>query len=74
MGPDLWTANRPPPTFPDGSLVDALAASDGAPLPDPPELPESELQQLALFARGFVQRNGHDLTDTMLNMTRRPLP
>ncbi len=36
----------------------------------PRELPESELQQLALFTRGFVQRNGHDLTDTMLNMTR----
>ena len=36
----------------------------------PRELPESELQQLALFARGFVRRNGHDLTDTMLNMTR----
>lgn len=36
----------------------------------PPELVESELHELAGFAREFVARNDHHLTDTLLDMTR----
>lgn len=36
----------------------------------PPELEESELQELASYARGFVERNGHNLWSTLLDLTR----
>ncbi len=36
----------------------------------PPELPESELHELSDYAREFVERNGHDLTDTLLDLNR----
>ncbi len=36
----------------------------------PPELEESELQELAVYARGFVERNGHNLWETILDLTR----
>lgn len=35
----------------------------------PPELAESELQELADYARTFVQRNGHNLWDTLTDLT-----
>jgi len=36
----------------------------------PPELEESELRELSDYARTFVQRNGHNLWDTLLDLTR----
>jgi transglutaminase-like putative cysteine protease len=35
----------------------------------PPELPESELQELGSFSRSFVDRNHGDLPQTLLDMT-----
>jgi len=34
----------------------------------PPELPESELEELAKYAMSFVERNDYDLLDTLLDM------
>ena len=36
----------------------------------PPELPESQLQELSEFASSFVQRNDHDLTGTLLDINQ----
>lgn len=36
----------------------------------PPELEESELYELSDYARAFVERNGHNLIDTLLDLTR----
>lgn len=36
----------------------------------PPELPDSELQELAEYAMSFVTRNGSDLHDTLFDMSR----
>jgi transglutaminase-like putative cysteine protease len=36
----------------------------------PPELPESELTELAEYAMSFVERNDSDLLDTLLDMNR----
>jgi len=36
----------------------------------PPELEESELLELSAYARGFVDRNGHNLWATLLDLTR----
>ena len=36
----------------------------------PPELPESELSELIDYAMSFVNRNDHDLLDTLLDMNR----
>jgi transglutaminase-like putative cysteine protease len=36
----------------------------------PPELEASELYELSDYGRTFVERNGHKLIDTMLDMTR----
>ncbi|MDH3205186.1 MAG: transglutaminase family protein [Gemmatimonadota bacterium] len=36
----------------------------------PPELDESELHELAAYAKSFVIRNSHDLIYTLLDMTR----
>jgi len=36
----------------------------------PPELEESELQELSAHARGFVERNGHNLWSTLLDLAR----
>lgn len=34
----------------------------------PPELPETQLQELSRFAMGFVERNDYDLVGTLLDM------
>src|SRR5207245_2254517 len=34
----------------------------------PPELPESELQELTEYAMSFVERNDYDLLDTLLDL------
>lgn len=34
----------------------------------PPELPESQLRELLEYAMSFVERNGYDLLDTLLDM------
>lgn len=34
----------------------------------PPELPESQLQELSRFATSFVERNDHDLVGTLLDL------
>ncbi len=36
----------------------------------PPELPESQLQELASYAMSFVERNDYDLLDTLLDLNR----
>ena len=36
----------------------------------PPELPEPELRELSDFAMSFVERNDHDLVETLLDMNR----
>jgi transglutaminase-like putative cysteine protease/predicted glutamine amidotransferase len=36
----------------------------------PPELPETQLQELSRFAMGFVERNDYDLVGTLLEMNK----
>lgn len=36
----------------------------------PPELPETQLQELSRFAMGFVERNDYDLVGTMLELNK----
>ena len=38
--------------------------------PLPPELPETQLRELSDFAMSFVERQGYDLIETLIDMNR----